>query len=368
VNDGPALDTPSSDAGSGETAKPGTADGGAAAGPPPPGEGRRNALLLVATFAGTLLVLLGLAVVGGQVGVGPLAASPTVAPPSAAAPVPASSGPPPSPSASTPLYPVLAGAGEIASCAATTDEATADLLDEIQGTVFTTGDNVIADGTLDEFRACYRPSWGRHAGRTRPAPGEQEYAVDGAADYTTDFGAAAAPEGTTWYSYDLDDWHVVVLDSNCDELDDGCASTSPQLAWLRDDLSRAGARCTIAFWHHPRFSSAAGVGDEPAVGAFWDELHAAGAEIVVTGRARVYERFSPQNPGGAADPAAGIRQFVVGTGGAPLGTFGEPRPNSQVRASTSHGVLAISLRPGSYTWRFHAVDGVVDDQGSGACH
>ena len=59
----------------------------------------------------------------------------------------------------------LVGTGDIAACGSSGDEATAALLATIQGTVFTTGDNVYDNGTAAEFNDCYGPSWGQPASR-----------------------------------------------------------------------------------------------------------------------------------------------------------------------------------------------------------
>jgi hypothetical protein len=326
--------------------------------------------LLAGTTAGSLAILIGLTALAGQLGLGGPFAPPSASPGPSSAASPRPTGTPtaaPSPGATPSGDPVLVGAGDIGDCASDGDERTAALLDAIAGTVFTAGDHAYDDGSIGAFEACYAPSWGRHLARTRPAPGNHDYETEEAGGYRAYFGPAAAPDGATWYSYDLADWHVVVLDSNCPELEDGCGSDSPQVAWLRADLEASDATCTVAIWHHPRFSSGEAHGDDPSVGPFWDVLHEVGAEVVVNGHDHDYERFALQDPTGARDPERGIRQFVVGTGGAPLRGFGEPRPNSQVRSAFAHGVLALTLHPGSYNWRFHAVDGSVDDQGSGAC-
>src|SRR4029077_14148156 len=107
--------------------------------------------------------------------------------------------------------PVLVGAGDIASCGTDSDRATARLLDHISGTVFTLGDNVYPSGSAAQFRDCYDPTWGRHAARTRPAPGNHAYETKDAGPYFAYFGAAAGVPGKGWYSYDLGTWHIVVL-------------------------------------------------------------------------------------------------------------------------------------------------------------
>jgi hypothetical protein len=263
--------------------------------------------------------------------------------------------------------PVLLAAGDIASCASSGDEATAALLDRLGGTVVTLGDNAYEDATQRDFAECYHPAWGRHKGRTRPSAGNHDYQTPGAAPYFDYFGAMAGQRGKGYYSYEVGTWHVIALNSNCAEVG-GCSGGSPQERWLRADLSAHDARCTVAYWHHPRFSSG-GHGDHPQVGPFWQALYEHGADVVLVGHDHDYERFAPQTPGGSADPQRGIREFVVGTGGRSLRPFPRTRPNSEVRNNSTFGVLRLALGVGTYTWRFVPEAGkTFADSGSGRCH
>lgn len=286
-------------------------------------------------------------------------------PPPAAPPSPA---PSPSPSA-TPAAAagvVLVGAGDIGSCGLTADSATAKVLAGVAGTVFTAGDNAYESGTAAEFRDCYGPTWGAFRDRTYPAPGNHDYGTSGAAGYFDYFGARAGPNGAGWYAYDLGDWRIYALNSNCTKV--GCIAGSEQEQWLRADLATNPRACVLAYWHHPRFSSGQH-GNDAGVGPLWDALYAAGADVIVSGHDHDYERFAPQTPGGVADPAAGIREFVVGTGGASLRGFSTIRANSEVRNAATFGVLKLSLSSGSYTWQFvPAGSGTFVDSGSGNCH
>ena len=257
---------------------------------------------------------------------------------------------------------VLVGAGDIADC--TTGEPTAKLLDNIAGTVFTAGDNAYTNGTASEFASCYDPSWGRHKARTRPSPGNHDYGTSGATGYYNYFGALAGPAGLGYYSYDLGAWHIVSLNSNV-----SMSAGSTQEVWLRADLAASTKTCTIAYWHHPRFSSGSSHGSSTQSADVFQALYNAGAEIVIVGHDHEYERFAPQTPNAVADPARGLREFVVGTGGAGLYSFGTPLPNSEVRDNTSHGVLKLTLSNGSYTWQYIPVAGnSFTDSGSGTCH
>ena len=258
---------------------------------------------------------------------------------------------------------VLVGAGDIASCSSTADEATANLLDGIPGTVFTAGDNAYENGAAADYANCYNPSWGRHKARTHPAPGNHEYSTAGAAGYFGYFGAAAGDPDKGYYSYTLGAWHIIVLNSNL-----ATNAGSPQETWLRADLAARPVKCTLAIWHHPRFSSGPH-GSSTAVQPLWDDLYAANADVVIVGHDHLYERFAPQTPTGQADAARGIREFVAGTGGAGLYVFATPAPNSQVKNNTTHGVLKLTLYGDRYDWKFVPVAGSsFTDSGTGRCH
>lgn len=265
--------------------------------------------------------------------------------------------------------PILIGAGDIADCGSDGDEATAALLDGLPGTVFTAGDNVYPSGTVEAFTACFMPSWGRHLERIRPAPGNHDWDPGSLDAYAATFGAAAAagPGGASWYAYDLGSWHIVVLDSSCERVG-GCGPDSAQGAWLAADLAASGARCTLAIFHHPRFSSGAAHGNDPSVDPLWRALYAAGADVIVNGHDHDYERFAPQDPDGMEDRERGIRQFVIGTGGTTLRGFDDPVANSELRASVAHGLLEFTLRDGGYDWRFIPTRGDFSDRGTARCH
>ena len=265
------------------------------------------------------------------------------------------------------LVATLIGAGDIAECATTDDDRTADLVDSLPGLVFTAGDNAYDVGSAGEFKKCYDPTWGRFKGRTHPAIGNHDVRTANGAPYFAYFGPVAGTPLDGWYSFQAGSWHVVVLNSNCLEGTD-CGEGSRQLSWLRADLAAHPAACTLAIWHHPRFSSGLH-GSEAAVDPFWRALYAAGAELVINGHEHDYERFAPQDPDGLADPAKGIREIVVGTGGAELRPFKTAAANSEVRDARSHGVIVLELGPGSYHWQFlSTARRSFSDTGSGTCH
>jgi hypothetical protein len=264
--------------------------------------------------------------------------------------------------------PVLVGAGDIAGCGQTNDSATAALLDNIPGTVFTTGDSVYNDGTATQFATCYDPTWGRHKARTKPSAGNHDYQTGNANGYFGYFGAAAGDPAKGYYDYTLGAWHVIVLNSNCSRIG-GCGEGSPQLQWLRSALAASSAPCTAAIWHHTRFSSGARKGNDPAYVPFWQALYDHGADVVINGHDHLYERFGLQDPSGNGDPAFGIRQFTVGTGGASHYEFGTTKPNSERRNADTFGVLKLTLHAASYDWQFVPVAGkTFTDSGTATCH
>jgi acid phosphatase type 7 len=217
----------------------------------------------------------------------------------------------------------------------------------------------------------YDRSYGRLRGITRPVPGNHEYLTPAAASYHRYFGERAAPTGTTYYSFDLGGWHLVALDSQCREVD-GCGDGSPQLDWLADDLIRDRSRCTLAYWHIPRFSSGQH-GDSGAYRTLWRLLATHGVDLVISGHDHNYERLAPLAADGAraasgVGPTAGIRSFVVGTGGRNLRPVGARRPGSEKVIADAFGFLEVGLRGDGYSWRFVGADRQVLDEGADRCH
>jgi 3',5'-cyclic AMP phosphodiesterase CpdA len=257
----------------------------------------------------------------------------------------------------------IVAAGDIAGCWWRSDEATARLLDHIGGVVMPLGDAVYSNGTTGQFADCYGPTWGRHKARTRPAIGNHDYRTEHGGPYYDYFGAAAGPRGKGWYSFDVDGWHVVVLNSETD-----AGPQSEQVAWLHSDLRAHPARCTLAAMHRPRFSSGQH-GDSERVKPLFAALYQGNVDVMLSGHDHVYERFKPQDPDGRLDPARGVRQFVVGTGGAPFYDFrAKLDANSEVHQNSVHGVLRLVFHPDGYDWEFVGAGGGFSDKGSGRCH
>ncbi|HZU14576.1 MAG TPA: metallophosphoesterase [Chloroflexota bacterium] len=238
--------------------------------------------------------------------------------------------------------------------------------------VFALGDLQYGGGTLAAFQQSYGPSWGRVRAITYPLLGNEDYANPDAMGYFGYFGKLARNDPGGYYSFDLGAWHIISLNSLCNEPGvGGCGIGSSQETWLLDDLASHRSACTLAMWHFPRFTSGKN-GNHPEMQTFWDDLYAFGTDILLHGHDHIYERFAPQNPGQQADPR-GIREFIVGTGGNNHQPhFGTLQPNNEVLDNTTFGVLKLSLADGSYAWEFlpdqQAGNGKLTDQGTGTCH
>ena len=264
---------------------------------------------------------------------------------------------------------VFVGAGDIGSCSTNRDEQTAQIVDGIAGEVFTAGDDAYPNGAAADYQNCYNPTWGRHKYRTRPVLGNHEYVL-GNADASFDYwGAQVGPRGKGYYSFDAGAWHIVVLNDNNGYVK--IVKGSEQELWLQADLAASTKQCTLAIWHQPLYYSWSGDGSSYLLNRkqVFQDLYTAGAELVINGHYHQYERFAPMRADSVVDLQRGIRQFIVGTGGAspttPTTTIGV---NSEVRA-VAFGVLKLTLGPGWYTWQFIPVPGYsFTDSGSGTCH
>jgi hypothetical protein len=270
------------------------------------------------------------------------------------------------------------GNGDATHCQ---QKATSDLLTSMANLtgVLPLGDNQQECGSLSAYNQSYDPTWGRVKSMTHPAVGDHEYltatvnpstgctsANAGAAGYFGYFGVAAGNPISGYYSYNIAQWHIVVLNSNCSKIG-GCSPLQPQAKWLESDLAANNKDCTLAYWHQPLFSS----GGHPSanVKTYWDILYAHGADVILNGHDRDYERFAPQTPNGVPNPTQGIREFVVGTGGDSHGTISTTlTANSEVTNDDTFGVLKLTLHNKSYDWAFvPAAGGSFTDIGSTNC-
>jgi calcineurin-like phosphoesterase family protein len=260
-------------------------------------------------------------------------------------------------------------AGDVAMChgrpaSESMAAKTAALIERIPGTVIVAGDLAYFSGSEDDFSNCYHPTWGRFKERTLPAPGNHEYDSAGAAPYFRYWGSAAGEPGKGYYSVRVGTWRIIALNSNI-----AAERGSEQERWLREDLKAHPAHCTLAFWHHPMFSSGLYGRNNPKMRDMFQALHEAGADVVITGHDHIYERFALQTAQGDVDPVRGIRQFVVGTGGGFATGFGDPVANSELRKTAVFGVLKLTLRADAYSWEFVPIEGqTFSDSGEGRCH
>jgi acid phosphatase type 7 len=276
---------------------------------------------------------------------------------------------------------VMIGVGDIAVCGTDGDERTAKLVDsvlradsvaKVNDEVFTLGDNAYPDGSASNFALCFTPSWGDSAKRImkkiHPTPGNHEHQSVGAAPYYEYFGSKAGSSKKGYYSYDVGEWHVMVLNA---EMVVGAfteADRKAQQDWLTGDLKGTSKPCTMAYWHNPRFSSG-WHGSDPLFGPIWQILYDANVDLILNGHDHEYERFLPQNPAGGLDSAKGITEYVAGTGGGDLRGFQtKPSANSAVRIEGYWGVLKLTLGKGEYRSAFLDVSGRIWDPSGGKCH
>jgi hypothetical protein len=256
--------------------------------------------------------------------------------------------------------PVVVAAGDICDSGPGCKQTSA-LVSQIEPTrVLTLGDNAYPDGTAANYATYYDPYWGQYKPITSPAPGNHEYHVVGAADYFAYYGNPPA-----YYSFDLGSWHIVSLDG-----DIPAGVGSAQETWFRNDLSAHTNACTLVYWHEPRFSSGGSHPGDVSKQTLWQDAYNAGVDLVLNGHAHDYERFAPMNATGALDAANGVREIVVGTGGAALETLATTiQPNSEVRDDLTWGVLELTLHPAGFDWEFVPIAGkTFTDSGSQACH
>ena len=296
--------------------------------------------------------------------------------------------PAPTPAPTPSPDPVIGAAGDIACDPADTEyngglgtsircrqKYTSDLtVNSGLSGVLTLGDEQYEDGTYNKFQTVYNATWGRAIQLSRPAVGNHEYLTSGASgyfDYFNGVGNAtgrAGARGKGYYSFDVGTWHVIAINSNCSAVG-GCYAGSAQETWVHNDLASHPNKCTLAYWHHPRFTSGP-AGNSGNMGPIWTDLYNANADVILSAHDHHYERFAPQTPGQVADSSRGIREFVVGTGGKSLvGWASTIQPNSQVRNSSSYGILRMTLHSSGYDWKFvPAAGSSFTDSGSGSCH
>ena len=273
----------------------------------------------------------------------------------------------------TPASVTVYAAGDIADCkkkpadesmaARTSDLILSQLAKEPHALVITLGDNTYPIGKPEEFSHCYEPTWGRFKNKTLPSPGNHEYGMPKALGYFNYFADIAGPERRGYYATQAGHWNIISLNSNLDP-----QAMLKQMDWLQQELVQKKSRCTLAFWHHPVFSSG-GHGNNQHMQAAWKMLVAAKADLVLSAHDHDYERFVPLDANGDRDDKNGIRSFVVGTGGAKLTPMFLPRMSTDIRDNSTFGVLKLTLQEQSYEWEFLPVAGQhFTDKGKGSCH
>lgn len=246
----------------------------------------------------------------------------------------------------------VAAAGDIACPLSLACTDTSPVVESLHpAAVLALGDLQYESGELADFDAVYDKQWGRFKTITHPTPGNHEYSTPGASGYF------AYWHVSRWYSFDIGGWHILSMNSNCRSIG-GCGRGSPEETWLRADLAAHSSACTLAFWHHPRWSSGFH-GSDPGYEQFWADLAAAHADVVLSGHDHDYERFAPDR---------GIRQFVAGTGGRSLYPIIRHEIRSEVQNDDSYGVLMLQLHPTSYDWQFVAgANSKFSDSGHAEC-
>jgi hypothetical protein len=278
---------------------------------------------------------------------------------------------------------VMVGAGDIAVCGTSGDEATAALVEgilkedsiaNVQTAVVTMGDNAYPSGPEGPayiFERCFTPSWGskRIMNAIHPSPGNHDFENRRGAGYFSYFGNRAGPPGRGYYSYDFGDWHVVSLNSELEMDRASFVKASEQENWLRQDLKDHSKLCTLAYFHEPLFSSGDFHGPSHEVQVLWTILFDAGVDVVLNGHEHHYERFLPQTPAGVPDSVNGIEEIITGTGGGDLrGVTELPAPNSAAAVHGYFGVLKLTLGAKEYRHAFLDTDGRVWDRGGRKCH
>ncbi len=252
---------------------------------------------------------------------------------------------------------LIAAAGDIAQNSGA-EKGTSDIIynDTSINTVLTLGDNAYENGLIDEFTQKYEPTWGRFKDKTKPSPGNHEYQSGGAGYYEYFQGVQQ------YYSFDVNDWHFVSLNGDIDH-----SASSTQVTWLKNDLAASTKKCTLAYWHEPRFT-AGSHDDDTSMTPFWDAFYASGVDVVLNGHSHTYERFAPSKPDGSVDAVNGIREFVVGTGGADMSQGGNTVATREFSDASNYGVLKMNLSATGYDWKFITSGGQTIDPGTGTCH
>lgn len=241
------------------------------------------------------------------------------------------------------------------SCA---QDKTATLVESINPVaVLTAGDNQYNAGQLVEYNGSYDKYWGRFKAKTYPVPGNHEWGTPNAQGYKDYFGKTV-----NWYSYDLGGWHFLALDSDCGSVG-GCAVGNPEYTFIQNDLAANNGKPTLAYWHHPRYSSG-DHGDNTSMSAIWNLLYGdRDVQLVINGHDHNYERLARM--GTSAPDPVGIKEFVVGTGGKSHYCTNTNRAGQEAYSCASYGVLKLTLQStGAFDYQFLPATGTFTDSGT----
>ena len=251
--------------------------------------------------------------------------------------------------------------GDTGWCGSPAMTQLARLLEQVGGDILLAGDLAYDSGTLDEFRRCFDPAFGKFRSRFWAVPGNHDYVTPGANGFFSYFGGRAGPSRTGFYALRMAGWQVLMLNSMVP-----MGRNSPQFLWVQNELTGSQARCTLAVWHHP-FDSSGPNGPNPMQRDLWDLLYRNNVDVVVSAHDHLYERFAPQDSSQRSDPARGVRLFISGGGGAPPYQRARQAMRSELMIST-HGLLRLKLDSALYEWEYVGVNGTVLDRGLNICH
>lgn len=251
--------------------------------------------------------------------------------------------------------------GDTGWCGSPVMAQLARILEQLGGDILLAGDLAYDSGTLEEFRRCFDPAFGRFRSRFWAVPGNHEFLTPGANGFFNYFGDRAGPTRSGYYALRMAGWHVLMLNSMAP-----MGRNSAQFAWVQNELTNMPARCTLAVWHHP-FDSSGPNGPNPLQRDMWELLYNRNADLVVSAHDHLYERHAPQDPSQRSDPTRGVRLFISGGGGAPPYQRARAARNSELMIST-HGLLRLKLEPALYEWEFVGANGSVLDRGLTICH
>ncbi len=209
--------------------------------------------------------------------------------------------------------------------------------------------DVYEDGTAEDFRENFDPTYGRLARRTWPTPGNHEWknAQGGYFPYWKNArGRPLAP----YYSFQVGRWTILSLNSEMRG-----RARSRQVRWLRGQLDDS-TTCRIAFWHRPRFS-AGEKGDQEDVEPLWRAV-AGRAAIVLAGHDHDSQRLRPLD---------GTTSFVAGAGGRELYDVDDHDPRLAFGDDEHFAALRIVLNDGTAELAFISNEGRVLDESRVRC-